>query len=215
MKCAAESKPECADKHKNGVFIDNPSGPCRKAFMSRAREWAKRGDGLGIGGPKPSPSNKARAPERRFGLAAEVLAGGSIASVRWPPVLDGLAFRSGQGRQCRTKPHSASQKGKGARRSMPRKGDRCGSRIAGSLSGKMKSGMLYGHERESGTFDAFKREAAGCVDYYKNERIRGKTKWMPPGKFREASMSSLRYDSVNLSRKLGTYQTSPLLNEAD
>lgn len=97
----------------------------------------------------------------------------------------------------------------------PERGDRCGSRIAGSLSGKMKSGMLYGHERESGTFDAFKRKAAGCVDRYSSEGIQGKTKWMPPSKFREASMSSLRYDSVNLSRKLGTYQTSPLLNEAD
>ncbi|MCR5079469.1 MAG: hypothetical protein K6B65_06120 [Bacilli bacterium] len=29
------------------------------------------------------------------------------------------------------------------------------------------------------------------IDYYNNRRIKGKTKWMPPAKYREASMSAL------------------------
>ncbi|MCI6788273.1 MAG: IS3 family transposase, partial [Mollicutes bacterium] len=32
---------------------------------------------------------------------------------------------------------------------------------------------------------------AEYIDYYNNKRIKGKTKWMPPAKFREASMLAL------------------------
>ena len=35
------------------------------------------------------------------------------------------------------------------------------------------------------------RPVAEYIDYYNNRRIRAKTKWMPPSKFREASMSVL------------------------
>lgn len=44
----------------------------------------------------------------------------------------------------------------------------------------------------------FKLECVGrykngeYIDYCNNKRIKAKTKWMPPSKFREASMSDLR-----------------------
>ena len=41
------------------------------------------------------------------------------------------------------------------------------------------------------TFDQFKKAVADYIDYYNNHRIKSKTKWMPPSKFREASMLAL------------------------
>ena len=46
--------------------------------------------------------------------------------------------------------------------------------------------LLYLQEFES--MDHFKRELITYLDYYNNRRIQVKTKWMPPSKFREASM---------------------------
>lgn len=38
------------------------------------------------------------------------------------------------------------------------------------------------------SFEAFSNAIAEYIDYYNNSRIQAKTKWMPPSKFREASM---------------------------
>ena len=38
------------------------------------------------------------------------------------------------------------------------------------------------------SFEAFSKAIADYIDYYNNSRIQAKTKWMPPSKFREASM---------------------------
>ena len=38
------------------------------------------------------------------------------------------------------------------------------------------------------TDEAFSKAIADYIDYYNNSRIQAKTKWMPPSKFREASM---------------------------
>ena len=35
----------------------------------------------------------------------------------------------------------------------------------------------------------FSKAIADYIDYYNNSRIQAKTKWMPPTKFREASMA--------------------------
>lgn len=51
--------------------------------------------------------------------------------------------------------------------------------------------MFYGHESEFKTFDDLYAAIKEYIDYYNNERIKGKTKWMPPRKFREASMLGL------------------------
>lgn len=51
--------------------------------------------------------------------------------------------------------------------------------------------MLYGHESEFKIFGKFKKAFAVYIDYYNNQRIKSKSKWMPPSKFREASMLDL------------------------
>uniref|UniRef100_UPI004026B67E IS3 family transposase n=1 Tax=Faecousia sp. TaxID=2952921 RepID=UPI004026B67E len=38
------------------------------------------------------------------------------------------------------------------------------------------------------TFEVFSKAISDYIDYYNNRRIQAKTKWMPPVKFREASM---------------------------
>ena len=48
--------------------------------------------------------------------------------------------------------------------------------------------MFYGFEKDYPSFEAFSKAIAGYIDYYNNNRIQTKTKWMPPSKFREASM---------------------------
>ncbi|MCR5446570.1 MAG: IS3 family transposase [Schwartzia sp.] len=50
--------------------------------------------------------------------------------------------------------------------------------------------MYYGCKHESKSFEAFAAAVKEYVEYYNNKRIQSKTKWMPPVKYREASMSS-------------------------
>ena len=38
------------------------------------------------------------------------------------------------------------------------------------------------------TVYSFSKAVADYINYYNNERIQVKTKWMPPSKYREASM---------------------------
>ena len=38
------------------------------------------------------------------------------------------------------------------------------------------------------SFEVFSRAISDYIDYYNNRRIQAKTKWMPPVKFRKASM---------------------------
>lgn len=54
--------------------------------------------------------------------------------------------------------------------------------------GRLKNEMLYGFEKDYPSFEAFSKAIADYIDYYNNSRIQAKTKWMPPAKFREASM---------------------------
>ena len=44
------------------------------------------------------------------------------------------------------------------------------------------------HHLRSSKFEKFKEAVAEYIAYYNNERIQKKTKWMPPAKFREASI---------------------------
>ena len=48
--------------------------------------------------------------------------------------------------------------------------------------------MFYGYEKKYTSFEIFSKAIAEYIDYYNNRRIQAKTKWMPPAKFREASM---------------------------
>ena len=54
--------------------------------------------------------------------------------------------------------------------------------------GRLKNEMFYGFEKDYPSFEAFSKAIAEYIDYYNNSRIQAKTKWMPPSKFREASM---------------------------
>lgn len=44
--------------------------------------------------------------------------------------------------------------------------------------------MYYGYE----SFEESPKAVKEYIDYYNNNRIQSKTKWMPPVKYREASM---------------------------
>ena len=48
--------------------------------------------------------------------------------------------------------------------------------------------MFYGFEKDYHPFEAFSKAIAEYIDYYNNNRIQTKTKWMPLSEFREASM---------------------------
>ena len=52
----------------------------------------------------------------------------------------------------------------------------------------MKDERFYDFEKDYPSFEAFQKAIAEYIDYYNNRRIQAKTKWMPPAKFREASM---------------------------
>ena len=61
-------------------------------------------------------------------------------------------------------------------------------RIMETFFGRLKNEMFYGYEKEYTSFEVFSKAIADYIDYYNNRRIQAKTKWMPPVKFREASM---------------------------
>ena len=73
--------------------------------------------------------------------------------------------------------------------SMSRKGNCYDNCIMETFFGRMKNEMYYGYEKEYSSFETFKHAVDEYIDYYNNKRIQAKTKWMPPVKYREASMS--------------------------
>lgn len=107
------------------------------------------------------------------------------------PNLEGLIFHSDQGWQYQMKQYSEKLKEKGIIQSMSRKGNCIDNCIMETFFGTLKREMFYGHEQEFQTFEQLKHAIAEYIDYYNNKRIKGKTKWMPPAKFREASMLAL------------------------
>ena len=60
--------------------------------------------------------------------------------------------------------------------------------IMETFFGRLKNEMFYGLEKDYPSFESFSKAIAEYIDYYNNTRIQAKTKWMPPSKFREASM---------------------------
>ena len=88
---------------------------------------------------------------------------------------------------------------------MSRKGKCLDNYIMESFFGTLKNEMFYGHESEFKTFSDLHRSIDKYINYYNNERIKSKTKWMSASKFRGASMLSLRYNPINLSSLLGTH----------
>jgi len=72
---------------------------------------------------------------------------------------------------------------------MSRKGNCYDNFIMETFFGRMKTEMYYGYERDYVSFEASKA-VEEYIDYYNNKRIQAKTKWMPPAKYRKASMLS-------------------------
>lgn len=112
------------------------------------------------------------------------------------PNLENLVFHSDMGWQYQHGYYRLRLKEKGIIQSMSRKGNCLDNSVMESFFGIMKNEMFYGHEKEFKTFEQFKNAVAEYIDYYNNFRIKIKTKWMPPAKFREASM--LGYDIIRL-----------------
>lgn len=52
---------------------------------------------------------------------------------------------------------------------------------------RLKNELYYGCEKEFKTFEEFSKAMEEYIDYYNNERIQFKTKWMPPTKYRITS----------------------------
>ncbi|MDY6430974.1 MAG: IS3 family transposase [Bacilli bacterium] len=107
------------------------------------------------------------------------------------PNIEGLIFHSDMGWQYQHNYYQERLKEKGIIQSMSRKGNCIDNCIMETFFGTLKREMFYGHEQEFQTFEQLKQAIAEYIDYYNNKRIKGKTKWMPPVKFREASMLDL------------------------
>ena len=106
------------------------------------------------------------------------------------PAINGLIFHSDQGWQYQHAYFRNKLKGHGIIQSMSRKGNCYDNCIMETFFGRMKTEMFYGYEKNYSSFEEFKKAVKEYIDYYNNKRIQAKTKWMPPVKYREASMCS-------------------------
>ena len=104
------------------------------------------------------------------------------------PSVKGLIFHSDQGWQYQHEYFRNTLKEHGIIQSMSRKGNCYDNCIMETFFGRMKNEMYYGYEKDYDSFNSFSKAVADYINYYNNERIQVKTKWMPPSKYREASM---------------------------
>ncbi|WP_425355361.1 transposase [Pseudoramibacter faecis] len=72
--------------------------------------------------------------------------------------------------------------------SVSRKGNCYDNCIIETFFGRLKNEMYDGYEREYPSFDSFSKAGGNYINYYNNERIQSKTKWMPPVKYRRTSI---------------------------
>lgn len=104
------------------------------------------------------------------------------------PSVNGLILHSDQGWQYQHACFRNTLKEQGIIQSMSRKGNCYDNCIMETFFGRLKNEMYYGYEKDYNSFDEFAEAIREYIDYYNNERIQAKTKWMPPVKYREASM---------------------------
>ena len=107
------------------------------------------------------------------------------------PSVSGLILHSDQGWQYQHIYYRNRLAEQGIVQSMSRKGNCYDNCIMETFFGRMKNEMYYGNEKEYGSFEMFSKAVDEYIDYYNNRRIQAKTKWMPPVKYREASMCSV------------------------
>ena len=104
------------------------------------------------------------------------------------PNLSGLIFHSDQGWQYQHKYFRNALKEHGIIQSMSRKGNCYDNSVMETFFGRLKTEIYYGCEMEYPSFNAFAGAIEEYINYYNNKRIQKKTKWMPPVKYRKASM---------------------------
>ena len=104
------------------------------------------------------------------------------------PDVSGLIMHSDQGWQYRHEYYRNTLKEHGIIQSMSRKGNCYDNSIMETFFGRLKNEMFYGYEKDYTSFEQFSDAVREYICYYNNERIQAKTKWMPPVKYREASM---------------------------
>ena len=104
------------------------------------------------------------------------------------PSVQSLVMHSAQGWQYQHTFYRGELQKHGIIQSMSRKGNCYDNCIMETFFGRLKNEMFYGFEKDYPSFEAFSNAIAEYIDYYNNSRIQAKTKWMPPSKFREASM---------------------------
>ena len=105
------------------------------------------------------------------------------------PSLKGLIFHSDQGWQYQHTNYRKELSKRGIVQSMSRKANCYDNSIMETFFGRLKNEMFYGCEEDYRTYEEFSAAIAEYIDYYNNERIQAKTKWMPPVKYRMASTS--------------------------
>ena len=105
------------------------------------------------------------------------------------PFVKGLIFHSDQGWQYQHAYYRNTLKEHDIIQSMSRKGNCYDNCIMETFFGRLKNEMYYGFEKEYDSFESFAQAVEEYIDYYNNKRIQAKTKWMPPVKYRETSMS--------------------------
>ena len=104
------------------------------------------------------------------------------------PSVQGLVMHSDQGWQYQHAFYRGVLQKHGTIQSMSRKGNCYDNCIMETFFGRLKNEMFYGFEKDYPSFEAFSKAIAEYIDYYNNNRIQTKTKWMPLSEFREASM---------------------------
>ena len=104
------------------------------------------------------------------------------------PSVEGLIFHSDQGWQYQHEYFRSTLKKHGIIQSMSRKGNCIDNCIMETFFGRLKNEIYFGYEKDYDSFEAFAKAIEEYITYYNNERIQAKTKWMPPAKYREASM---------------------------
>ena len=104
------------------------------------------------------------------------------------PSVNGLIMHSDQGWQYQHATYRSELREHKIIQSMSRKGNCYDNCIMETFFGRLKNEMFYGYEKEYTSFEVFSKAISDYIDYYNNRRIQAKTKWMPPVKFREASM---------------------------
>ena len=93
-----------------------------------------------------------------------------------------LILHSDQGWQYQMKQYQNKLKEKGIRQSMSRKGNCLDNSLAENFFGLLKSELFYINKYTS--IEELEKEIIEYIDYYNNDRIKGKLKGMSPVQYR-------------------------------